>query len=57
MTIILVDGSYYVFYRYYDVMAWWKRAHKDTYDAGVDPIASPEFVSTFRKTFTKLHKP
>lgn len=53
MTIIIIDGSYYVFYRYYAIMAWWKRAHKEIYDSGVDPIDSPEFVSTFCKTFSK----
>ena len=45
---ILIDGSYFVFYRFYAVLNWWKLAKKDT---PLDiPIENEEFVAKFRKT-------
>jgi len=46
---ILIDGSYYMFYRYFAIMAWWKAAKKDE-EIGV-PIENEEFVEKYRKTF------
>ena len=51
MSIILIDGSYYMFYRYYAILSWWKRAHPD--EPIDDPITCKAFVSTFRSTFLK----
>ena len=54
-NIIFIDGSYFVFYRYYAVMAWWKIAKKDT-PLGEHPIENEEFVSSFKRTFIKKIK-
>ena len=56
MPVILIDGSYYVFHKYYAIMSWWKRAHKDISESGIDPIDHDIFVSTFRKTFANKIK-
>ena len=51
MTInyILIDGSYFVFYRYYALLAWWKLAKQD--ETIEIPIDNEEFVEKFKKTF------
>jgi len=49
MNFILIDGSYFIFYRYYALHAWWKLAKPDT-DLNV-PIDNSEFVEKYRKTF------
>ena len=46
---ILIDGSYFVFQRYYAIKAWWKIA-KDT-PLCEKPIENKEFVSSFKRTF------
>jgi 5'-3' exonuclease len=46
---ILIDGSYYIFYRYYALIQWWKRSNPET---PLDiPIDNPEFVEKFKKLF------
>lgn len=60
-NIILVDGSYFVFYRFYALLSWWKLRHADTYEAvKVSPIDNPEFVSQFNKlckaSLLNIHK-
>ena len=52
-TYILIDGSYYIFYRLYALVNWWKLSHKD------EPIdnlhENEEFIMRFRNVFvTKL---
>ena len=50
---ILIDGSYYIFYRFYAIMMWWKNAHKN--DPLGEPIENKIFVDKFKHTFsTKL---
>lgn len=48
-TFIFIDGSYYIFYRYYAITNWWKNAYPDV------PLAVPyeneQFVEKFKKTF------
>ncbi len=46
---ILIDGSYFIFYRYYALIAWWKVAKKD--DELGNPSENEEFVEKYRKTF------
>jgi len=46
---ILIDGSYYCFYRYYAIKAWFRNAHKDV--VLEDPIKNNEFVEKYKKTF------
>jgi 5'-3' exonuclease len=48
---ILIDGSYFCFYRYYSIMNWWKNAYKD--EPLESPIENPKFVEKFKKTFVK----
>ena len=45
---ILIDGSYFVFFRYYALLNWYKLAKKDTVEI---PIENKEFVEKFKKTF------
>lgn len=51
MTInyILIDGSYFIFYRFYALLAWWKLAKSD--EDIENPINNIEFVEKFKKTF------
>jgi 5'-3' exonuclease len=46
-TFIFVDGSYYIFYRYYSLMNWWKISHSEEQLA--DPYQNEEFVEKFKK--------
>ena len=49
MTYILLDTSYFIFYRYYALIGWWKLAKPD--DELGNPIKNEEFVEKFKKTF------
>lgn len=49
MNYILIDGSYYCFYRYYALMVWWKNAHPDE-ELGI-PCENELFVEKFKSTF------
>lgn len=46
---ILIDGSYFCFFRYYALIQWWSLAKKD-HPLGV-PIENKEFVDKFVSTF------
>lgn len=46
---LFIDGSYYIFFRYYSIMNWYKLSHKG--EEINDPINNPEFVNKFKKTF------
>jgi len=46
---ILLDTSYFIFYRYYALIGWWKLAKPD--DVLGDPFENEEFVEKFIKTF------
>jgi 5'-3' exonuclease len=48
MNFVLIDGSYYVFYRYHALHVWWKHAKPDD-DA--TPCESEVFRTKFRDTF------
>jgi 5'-3' exonuclease len=45
---IFVDSSYFVFYRFYAILAWCKLAKKEGIE---NPIENAEFVEKFKKTF------
>lgn len=49
MKWLLVDGSYYNFFRYYAIVQWWGLAKKD--EPMGNPIDNPTFVEKFRSTF------
>ena len=54
---ILIDGSYFVFYRYYALLNWFKLARKDEIiDKENPPIKNLEFVDKFKKTFISKMK-
>ena len=46
---ILIDGSYYCFYRYYALLNWWKMAHQDE-ELNI-PFDNELFVEKFKSTF------
>ena len=46
---ILIDISYFIFYRYYALIAWWPLANPDN-PLNI-PFENPEFVEKFKKTF------
>jgi 5'-3' exonuclease len=48
---ILIDGSYFCFYRYHSLLTWWKNAHPEDLDALNNPYQNEEFVEKFKKTF------
>ena len=62
---ILVDTSYWIFYRYFALLQWWKHVNPET-DLNNNPYQNEEFLEKFVKTFTeslegfkkkqKLHK-
>jgi len=53
-TFVFIDGSYFIFYRYYALVQWWKASHKD--EELSDPINKPEFVEKFKSTFVSKLK-
>jgi len=57
---ILIDGSYYIFYRYYALNVWWKLAnvdHDNVEGEEKPPFECPEFVEKFKSTFvSKIHE-
>lgn len=48
-NIILIDLSYFIFYRYFALIQWWKLAKPD--DPLDDPSINEEFIEKFKKTF------
>lgn len=62
---ILVDTSYWIFYRYFAILQWWRHAKPDD-ELFEEPYNNEEFLEKFIKTFTdslemfkkkqKLHK-
>jgi len=54
MIYILVDGSYYCFYRYYALHQWWNNAHRD--EPLENPIGQPDFVERYRSAFVNKLK-
>ena len=52
---ILIDGSYFVFYRIFALVNWWKLSHKE--DSQVNLHLNDEFIEKFKTTFvTKLNE-
>lgn len=50
-TFILIDGSYFCFYRYHSLLTWWKNAYPEQQDVLQNPYLCEEFVYKFKKTF------
>jgi len=47
---VIIDGSYYCFYRYYALTNWWRNANPEDKD-DTNYIDKPEFVDKFKKIF------
>ena len=64
-VVILIDTSYWIFYRYFAVLQWWRHAKPDN-ELPENPYDNQEFLEKFEKTFQesltnlkkklKLHK-
>lgn len=52
-TFVFIDGSYFIFYRYYALIQWWGLS-KDT-PVG-NPIENEEFIEKFKKMFNSSVK-
>lgn len=48
-TYIFIDGSYFVFFRYYALKMWWKMAHPEC--ENMDLSICDEFLEKYRRTF------
>ncbi len=55
-TFILIDGSYFCFYRYHSLISWWKNAYPEKKDVLKDPYQNEEFVEKFKKIFVESVK-
>lgn len=53
-TYILIDGSYYIFYRLYALVNWWKLSHKDKPCENLHE--NEEFVERFKLVFSSKLK-
>lgn len=51
MNFILIDGSYFIYYRYYSLKNWWKNAKRVT-ETNI-PYDNERFIEKYRTTFTK----
>jgi len=51
---LLIDGSYYCFFRYYALHVWWKMAKSN--EELNDPSENEEFVEKYKKTFIEKIK-
>jgi len=51
-NLIIIDGSYFVFFRYYAIISWWKIAKKEP-PLPENPYESPDFIDCFKRTFIK----
>lgn len=52
-TFIIIDGSYFCFYRYHALLLWWRNAYPDELDVLKNPYENQKFVDKFRKTFVE----
>jgi 5'-3' exonuclease len=50
MNYILIDASYFIFYRVFALHIWWKNARPTT--ELINPYTNDEFVEKFKSTFT-----
>ena len=51
-SFLLIDGSYFIFYRYYALINWFKLARKEQIlNKENPPIENMEFLEKFKKTF------
>lgn len=59
MDYLFIDGSYFMFHRYYALCLWWKKKHEaeavkaGTASATPDPLESDEFYEKFKASCNK----
>ena len=46
--IIIIDGSYYIFYRYHALCMWWSKARQE--DEPLEPVNAPRFIEKFKSS-------
>ena len=51
---ILIDGSYFVFFRYHAILNWFRLSHPDEDFTKAD--RHPDFRNKFHKTFVGTYK-
>jgi 5'-3' exonuclease len=51
MNFILIDGSYFIYHRYFSLKTWWKNAKRST-ETDV-PYDNERFIEKFKSTLTK----
>tara|TARA_Y100001958_G_C21232939_1_gene558903 strand:- start:284 stop:1081 length:798 start_codon:yes stop_codon:yes gene_type:complete len=51
MQFILIDGSYFIYHRYYSLKNWWKNAHRET--ETTTPFENERFIEKYKTTFVK----
>ena len=49
MNFIIIDGSYFIFYRYHALRIWWGLAKRE--DETNDYCENERFIEKFRETF------
>ena len=49
MNFLLIDGSYYIFFRYYALLNWWRFSGKA--EEGKDPHVNEAFIERFESVF------
>ena len=54
-TLIFIDGSYYIFYRYYALLNWWKFQNPDS-DNFDNLHENDDFVNKFQNYLKKYSK-
>ena len=52
MNFILIDGSYYIFYRYHALRIWWGLAKKE--GETDDYCNNPRFIEKFRENHVRI---
>jgi len=53
---LFVDGSYYIFYRYYATMTWWSKQDEHKHKEKGKAMSDPSFSEKYRKMFTTTLK-
>ena len=53
---IFIDGSYFIFYRYYALLQWWNISKQEPVIEETPPSENERFVELFKTTFVKKIK-
>ena len=56
MNYILIDGSYYIFYRYHALRIWWSHANPDDKEPYKNPIFLNKYREVFKNSIIELEK-